>query len=112
MKQTNKTTGKKTLRRWTEEEDDRLIHYAQTFPHKMSFCFTAVAEEIGRTPGAVAYRWYNHLSKRDDVWAFAKISSQGVNKNRSLGMPTPTKKKAWQGKLWAEIVKILTKFGF
>ena len=94
---TNKTTtsrkGRKA-KRWTDEEDRRLLQQIRVFPQNLSKCFTIVSEVIGRTPTACAARWYTKLSKDPSNAMFLTISEkhrvinrkngQGVRSTRSL----------------------------
>lgn len=72
-------------RRWTEAEDQRLIRQVKAFPQNLNRCFLMVADEIDRTPTAVASHWYTVTSKRPDVLAFFTASSQNVSRNRKNG---------------------------
>ena len=54
-------------RRWSQEEDKRLLRQVRAFPQNLNKCFIIVAEETGRTKSAVAGHWYNSLSKRDEI---------------------------------------------
>ena len=49
----NRQSNRRTqARRWTREEDDRLLRHVRVFPQNLSRCFHIVAEETGRIPGA------------------------------------------------------------
>lgn len=51
-------------RKWTQREENILLYQVNRFPQSISKCFLAVAEETGRTPGAVATHWYSVTSKQ------------------------------------------------
>ena len=103
-KQKAKIVKKGAKRRlWTPEEDALIVKYARVFPHRMSYCFTMVADEIGRTPNAVAYRWYSKVSKRN--WIYGFMSPLGICKNRKNGIGTPIKVSVWN-KIMAIIAKV------
>lgn len=92
-------------KKWTPEEDAVLIRKVEVFPHKMKYCFTLVAEEIGRTPGAVAYRWYNVVSKMPDVFTSVAIRPHSMLKNRSRGEGIEIR-----GSLWNRVLRIVRNF--
>ena len=53
----------RTNKKWTVEEEDRLLQQVRTFPQNLTQCFLIVSESIGRTPQAVANHWYTVVSK-------------------------------------------------
>lgn len=93
---------KKALKKWTKEEDDRLLRQVKAFPHNLHKCFIVVAEEIGRTPTAVSAHWYSVLSKNPDVLAFFTASSKHVARNRKNGMGEEI-----DNSIWRKFVRIL-----
>lgn len=93
---------KTTKRRWTEEEDDRLFRQVKQFPQNLHKCFKIVAEVTGRTPNAVAYRWYTHVSKNPKYICFFMVSQKNVNKNRKNCGGALLKYP-----LWRKILKLL-----
>ena len=54
---------KKQCRRWSVEEERTLQRYVDARPQNLHYCFLMVAEQIERTPQAVANHWYSKLSK-------------------------------------------------
>ena len=70
------------FRRWTDEEENRLIQQVRTFPQNLTKCFFIVSEVIGRSPKAVEQHWYTVTSKRTDVTCFFTASPRQVSKNR------------------------------
>lgn len=55
-------TQKRTNRRWTDEEDQRLIRQIMAYPQNLEKCFLMVSEELGRSKQAVSAHWYAVLS--------------------------------------------------
>lgn len=90
------SSHKKTCKRWTEEEDQRLIRHIMAFPQNLNLCFIAVAEETGRTKSAVASHWYSVVSKKPEVYCFFTASSSHVCRNRKNGEGTPTAPSIWR----------------
>ena len=41
-------------RKWTVEEEDKLLQQVRAFPQNLTRCFLIVSESIGRSPQAVA----------------------------------------------------------
>lgn len=89
-------TEKKVLKRWTDEEDQKLIRQVMTYPQNLNRCFLMVAEETGRSKSAVAARWYSVLSKKPEVYCFFTASSTYVSRNRKNGVGVMTKPSIWQ----------------
>ena len=86
----------KKCRRWTEEEEARLIQQVRTFPQNLTKCFLIVSEVIDRSPGAVQFHWYTVTSKRPDVICFFTASSKHVSKNRKNGIGVACTRNIWQ----------------
>jgi hypothetical protein len=96
---------KKQVKRWTAEEDKRLLQQVRVFPQNLHKCFITVAEVTGRTPTACASRWYTKLSKDPANAVFLTVSSRHKIMNRKNGKgvrSTPS--------LFQRILKLL-KFG-
>lgn len=47
-----------TLRKWTEDEEKVVISKIEENPNNLRKAFREVSLEIGRTPAAIEYRWY------------------------------------------------------
>lgn len=75
-------------RRWTAEEDARLMQQIRVFPQNLKRCFMTVSEVIDRTPTACASRWYTVLSKDPANAAFLTVSSRHKILNRKNGEGT------------------------
>jgi hypothetical protein len=86
----------RNCRRWSEEENARLLRQVRAFPQNLSKCFFIVGQEIGRTDKAVAAHWYQHLSKREDALCFFTASSKHVSKNRKNSMGIETNASIWR----------------
>lgn len=97
----------KTVRKWTKEEDDRLVRQIAAFPQNLHHCFVLVSEEIDRTPAACASHWYTSLSKRDDVLIFISATRGLIAMNRKNGNFRPCNITIW--KKIIHIVKSLFK---
>jgi hypothetical protein len=76
---------KKQVKRWTPEEDRRLLQQIRVFPQNLHKCFLIVSEVTGRTPGACANRWYTKLSKDPANAVFLTVSSRHKVMNRKNG---------------------------
>ena len=83
-------------RRWTPEEESRLISQVRVFPQNLHRCFMIVAEEIGRSEKAVAGHWYTKLSKDPQNMCFFTASPVHVSKNRKNGMGTASSLNIWR----------------
>lgn len=77
--------GKRQVKRWTPEEDKRLLQQIRVFPNNLQKCFIIVSEVTGRSPGACANRWYTKLSKDPDNAMFLTVSSHHKILNRKNG---------------------------
>lgn len=86
----------RTNRKWTKEEDDRLLRQIRAFPQNLHWCFVMVADEMGRSDKAVAAHWYQKLSKQPDALAFATLSAKHLSKNRKNGMGIETPPSLWR----------------
>ena len=86
----------RTNRKWTEEEDNRLLRQVRAFPQNLNRCFLIVSEEIGRTPGAVANHWYTVVSKKPDSVCFFTASPKHVSRNRKNGNGVESNRSIWQ----------------
>ena len=104
---TTNRNSSRTLRRWTREEDNRLLRQIKARPQNLSKCFLIVAEEIGRSEKAVAAHWYQHLSKQPDVLAFFTVSQVHLSKNRKNGDGEPVTSSFWQS-----LIRVLQRFHF
>lgn len=82
-------------KRWTKEEDDRLLRQIKAFPGNLSKCFLIVSEEIGRTPAACAAHWYSSLSKKTEI-AFFAASARNIIKNRKNGKGVESNPSIWR----------------
>lgn len=87
---------KRTNRRWTDEEDQRLIRQIMAYPQNLEKCFLMVSEELGRSKQAVSAHWYAVLSKKPEVYCFFTASSHYVSRNRKNGVGVTTKPSLWQ----------------
>ena len=92
-------------RRWTHEEDERLLRHVKARPQNLHYCFMMVAEEIGRTEGAVANRWYAVVSKDPANMCFFTASPHHISKNRKNGMGVES-----NGSIWRSLLAVFHRF--
>jgi hypothetical protein len=97
---------RRDMRRWTAEEDARILRHVKARPQNLNFCFTMVAEEIGRTKGAVSNRWYTVVSKKPEALCFFTASPYHVSKNRKNGVGVESNASIWR-RLMAVIRNII-----
>lgn len=98
----------RTARKWTPQEEDRLLRQIKAFPQNLSRCFMIVAEEIDRTPLAVANHWYTVLSKKPGAQytALATVSPVHVSRNRKNGIGVESTMS-----LWRRFINLLSSLG-
>jgi len=82
-------------KRWSRAEDLRLIRQVQSRPQNLHYCFTIVADELGRTESAVSGRWYSKVSKDPANLCFFTASSKHVSKNRKNGEGEKSNPSIW-----------------
>ena len=82
-------------KKWSQSEDQRLLRQVKAFPQNLHKCFIIVAEELGRTEGAVATRWYTVVSKDPKNMCFFTASPKHVSKNRKNGMGNAISRSLW-----------------
>lgn len=51
-------------KRFTKREDNKIIRYISEHSENISYCFTALAQEMNRTEGSIRVRYYSHLRPR------------------------------------------------
>lgn len=83
-------------KRWSRAEDLRLIRQVQARPQNMHYCFTIVAEELGRTESGVAGRWYTVVSKDPANKCFFTASPRHVAMNRKNGEGVESNSSIWR----------------
>ena len=98
----NARNQRRDCRKWTNEEDQRLLRQIRTFPQNLHKCFFLVAEEIGRTEIAVASHWYTVLSKKPEAMCFFTASPRHVSKNRKNGMGVES-----NGNIWRRLMAVI-----
>ena len=96
MARTRRNQVERVNRRWTIEEDDRLLRQVRAFPQNLHKCFLIISEETGRTPLAVANHWYTSLSKKPEALCFFTASPRHVSKNRKNGMGVESNSSIWR----------------
>ena len=83
-------------KRWTADEEKRLVRQVRVFPQNLHKCFMIVAEEIDRTESAVANHWYTKVSKKPENMCFFTASPKHVSKNRKNGMGDEIGTSIWR----------------
>lgn len=75
--------------KWTQEEEDRLIHNVEKNVLCLTKAFELTSKEIQRTPSAIANHWYSRTSIQCGRTLFATISGKhvAVNRKNSKGQP-------------------------
>lgn len=86
----------RTSRKWTAEEDERLLRQVRAFPQNLHKCFLIVGEEIGRSDKAVQAHWYSVVSKKPENMCFFTASARHVSKNRKNGMGVESNMSIWR----------------
>ena len=99
-------SSSRQCKKWSNEEEQRLLRQVRAFPQNLHKCFLIVAEETGRTEGAVANHWYTVLSKRPESLCFFTASPKHVSKNRKNGMGIESNNNIWR-RLMAVIRNII-----
>lgn len=82
-------------KRWTVQEENRLIKQIEARPQNLQYCFTIVAEELGRTTTGVAAHWYAKTSKDSKRICFFTASKNRVSKNRKNGEGEAAPRTLW-----------------
>lgn len=82
--------NKKSMKRWSAGEDDRLLENIRNNPTNLKHAFQITSVEVQRTPAACATRWYNTVSK-GPYTAYIKASGKHIIVNRSFGTGKPLK---------------------
>ena len=91
-----RTKKKKNNRRWSVEEDLRLVKQIRVFPQNLHKCFMIVGEELGRSDKAVASHWYTKVSQNPEYMCFFTASPKHVSKNRKNGMGVKSNASIWR----------------
>lgn len=86
----------RSMKKWSNAEDQTLLRYVKARPQNLRKCFCMVAEQLGRSEGAVAARWYTKVSKDPANVCFFTASPKHVSKNRKNGMGVETNTSIWR----------------
>ena len=84
------------VRKWTASEDEILLQKVKEHPQNLTRCFLSVAQNIDRSPNAVANHWYQVVSKRPDTVCFFTASSRHFSRNRKNGDGVQINRSIWQ----------------
>lgn len=71
-----------TLRKWTEDEEKVVISKIEENPNNLQKAFREASLEIGRTPAAIEYRWYQR-GLRDRKNVSSKTSDNTIRTRKS-----------------------------
>ena len=99
-----------TRRRWTKEEDERLVQVIKDHPHNRTEAFTIASTILNRTVSAISQRWYNVLSNPESTkytgCCFTMLGEASSLVNRSMITPkvVPMDHKP---SIWYRIKKLL-----
>ena len=77
-------------------EDDVVMRYVKANPVNLKKCFMLIAEQIDRTPSAVANHWYTKVSKDPKNIAFFTASARHISKNRKNGAGEESTETIWK----------------
>lgn len=93
-----------TLRKWTEDEEKVVISKIEENPNNLQRAFREASLEIGRTPAAIGYRWYQGGLREGSGKLFMTYGRKGtLNSNRkNVSSKTSdntirTRKSKWRG---------------
>ena len=96
MANRERTNSTRRIKRWTPEEDRRLLQQIRVFPQNLSKCFIIVGEVLDRTPTACASRWYTKLSKDPSNAIFLTVSEKHKVVNRKNGQGETSSRSVFQ----------------
>lgn len=96
MANRERTNSTRRIKRWTPEEDRRLLQQIRVFPQNLSKCFIIVGEVLDRTPTACAARWYTKLSKDPSNAIFLTVSEKHKVVNRKNGQGETSSRSVFQ----------------
>lgn len=101
-------------RKWTREEDDRIIEVINDESLNLSAAFRLLARELNRSFSAVSYRWYAVLNNPEHKYyrgttCFITICRKQALINKKIALqekPKKVKKSVWLSVLkWLRIRK-------
>ena len=96
MANRERTNSTRRIKRWTPEEDRRLLQQIRVFPQNLSKCFIIVGEVLDRTPTACAARWSTKLSKDPSNAIFLTVSEKHKVVNRKNGQGETSSRSVFQ----------------
>ena len=101
-----------TRKRYTKEEDDRIMEVIQENPENLQKAFRILSEELNRSIRALTNRWYmvlnNHESpKYRGTTCFMTISKRKKFVNRKTFNTPSEKVKKNSTSIWTKILKLL-----
>lgn len=94
-------------KRWTKEEDDRLIAVISENSGNLRHAFKLFSDESGRTINAVSFRWYGVLRLRNDVnVCLLTIDKKHKHINSKIVTPGCNSYKMKRG-LWNKLINLI-----
>lgn len=98
-----------TLRKWTEDEEKVVISKIEENPNNLQKAFREASLEIGRTPAAIEYRWYQGGLRERSGKLFMTYGRKGtLNSNRKNVSSKTSDNTIRTGKSkWRRILDIL-----
>lgn len=99
------------MRRYTEEENLKIIKKISENPSNLSKCFEELSIELGRTPQAIKTKWYQCLSLREESKANTVFFTLGKKRkllNRKVERgDSKIKSQKENGNKWRSFIKML-----
>lgn len=84
------TPVKRVVKKWTKQEEDRLIANVKKSPNNLRAAFEQTSKEIQRGPKAVSIHWYQVVSKQNHALLLT-CSGSHISINRKNGKGQPLK---------------------
>lgn len=91
-----KVKSKKTYKKWTLEEDTKVVNQVRALPQNLTKCFLVLSEVLDRTPGSIANHWYTVLSRDPKNMCFFTASPKHISANRKNGMGEESNMNVWK----------------
>lgn len=92
---------------YTTKEDDYIFAVVKDSEETLSKCFIALAEELDRSPQAIAQRWYKYLSNPESPYyrgtASLYIKRKKVGINRTNFKYSIEVRESW----WTRVLRFL-----
>lgn len=98
-----------TLRKWTEDEEKVVISKIEESPDNLQKVFREASLEIGRTPAAIEYRWYQGGLRERSGRLFMTYGRKGTfsSNRKNVSSNTPDNTIRTGKSKWRRILDIL-----